>query len=179
MMTENIKVSDETYNRLGAHAVGFESPERVIERLLDHYEGKDDTAGEPEKSLRKVHTSKASMLDRDNTKYNFQGRTYGKGRLVLAIITEYVKQNPDIAFDELSEIFPAGLQGAKGVFHTFAEANEVFRSTGHKRNFIKDGATIQLSDVEIAVSNQWGKGNIDNFISAADSLGFEITPFSD
>lgn len=38
-----IELSRETYNRLGKHVVGFESPESVISRLLDFYESRTTT----------------------------------------------------------------------------------------------------------------------------------------
>lgn len=42
-MTRNIEVSNETYSRLEKIAVGFDTPEAVIKRLLDQVEGKPDT----------------------------------------------------------------------------------------------------------------------------------------
>lgn len=36
----NIEVSENTYNRLSNHAEGFETPDNVIGRLLDFYEGR-------------------------------------------------------------------------------------------------------------------------------------------
>ncbi|NOH84777.1 hypothetical protein F0249_13225 [Vibrio sp. 03-59-1] len=38
----DIKISKELYKRLSTHSVGFETHERVIEKLLDHYEAKDN-----------------------------------------------------------------------------------------------------------------------------------------
>ncbi|WP_435248211.1 hypothetical protein ACMAZD_00875 [Vibrio sp. nBUS_14] len=38
----NIEISEEINQRLSAHRVGFETQEQVIERLLDHYETKDN-----------------------------------------------------------------------------------------------------------------------------------------
>lgn len=38
----NIDITEELYLRLGTHSVGFETPAQVIERLLDHYEAKDN-----------------------------------------------------------------------------------------------------------------------------------------
>lgn len=35
---KNIEMSEHIFNRLAKHAVGFETPEKVIERLLDAYE---------------------------------------------------------------------------------------------------------------------------------------------
>jgi len=38
-MSQTIRVSNETYRRLEKHAVGFDTPSNVIEKILDHYEG--------------------------------------------------------------------------------------------------------------------------------------------
>ena len=40
-----VKISTETYSRLEKHAVGFDSPSNVIDKILDHYEGTDPTPG--------------------------------------------------------------------------------------------------------------------------------------
>ena len=39
-----IRLSDELYERLGGHAVGFETPPKVIERILDQVEGVESAA---------------------------------------------------------------------------------------------------------------------------------------
>jgi len=40
-----VRISTETYSRLEKHAVGFDSPSNVIDKILDHYEGADPTLG--------------------------------------------------------------------------------------------------------------------------------------
>ncbi len=40
-----VRISAETYSRLEKHAVGFDSPSSVINKILDHYEGIDSTPG--------------------------------------------------------------------------------------------------------------------------------------
>jgi hypothetical protein len=50
-----VRISTETYSRLEKHAVGFDSPSNVIDKILDHYEGANPalgvTASEPEIGL--------------------------------------------------------------------------------------------------------------------------------
>lgn len=36
----NVEITENTYNRLGSHSIGFEKPESVIVRLLDFYENR-------------------------------------------------------------------------------------------------------------------------------------------
>jgi hypothetical protein len=39
VMSQVIRISDELYKRLEAHALGFDTPSNVIERILDAFEG--------------------------------------------------------------------------------------------------------------------------------------------
>ncbi len=40
-MSQVIRISDEIYSRLESHAVGFDTPQNIIEKLLDFYEVND------------------------------------------------------------------------------------------------------------------------------------------
>lgn len=75
--------------------------------------------------------------------------------------------------NSLTEVFPPKLQGSMGVFTTEADAKKIMVRGGHKRHFLKPNELITLKDATIAVSNQWGAGNIDNFIEAAKAAGFD------
>ena len=110
---------------------------------------------------------------KDSTKYVFDGITLGKGRLVLAVIKKFVQTHPNISLAELERAFPGNLQG-KCVFSTADHANAIYTSTGRKRHFVDPEDLIQLADGVIAVSSQWGIGNINRFIEYALSQGFDI-----
>ncbi len=111
----------------------------------------------------------------DTTKYLFEGKEYGKGRLVLAILKDYCSKNNKITYAELDQAFPKKCQGSSGVFAILDEANAVFASTGRKRHFLKPEEVIEIGDATIAVSNQWGIGNINRFIACANKVGYNIT----
>jgi hypothetical protein len=110
---------------------------------------------------------------KDNTQYLFQGNTYGKGRLVLAIIKHHVEINPMISFSALEKDFPQKTQGSNGVFATIEEARDK-ADTGRKKHFIKPNEEIKLLDTTIAVCNQWGIGNINKFIGIAKEKSYII-----
>lgn len=110
----------------------------------------------------------------DTTKYLFNQSKLGKSRLVLEVIKFYVDNHEEVSFSELASIFPLNLQGTLGVFKTIEEATEIYNTTGHKRHFIKPNEQIKLSDCVIAVSNQWGIGNITGFINHAKKLDYTI-----
>ncbi|SHI16351.1 hypothetical protein [Desulfofustis glycolicus] len=166
-MEKVITISEELYRRLEKHVAGFgDSPQSVIERILDFYEGKNL----PTERL----FSGPDMGDRDFSKFDFKGNAYGKGRLVLAIVKDYVQNHPGLNFGDLSEIFPKHLQGSHGVFNKESIANDIYQRTGHKRYYIKPEELIQLSDERIAVCSQWGKTNIYKLLRHVESLGYEI-----
>lgn len=119
----------------------------------------------------------------DQTKYKLEGvsESLGKGRLVQAVIREYVRQNPSVTYEELLKVFPASLRGVKrsssywGCLNLLKDARELYEDTGYKRHFMKGCDIIKLKDGnEVVVSSQWGIGNINMFINAANKLGFNI-----
>lgn len=111
---------------------------------------------------------------RDTTKYLFNGDQLGKSRLVLEVIKFYIKTHPEITYSELVSKLPLNLQGNLGTFATIEKANTIYNQAGHKRHFIKPDEQIKLADCTIAVSNQWGIGNIRGFIDQAKLLGYKI-----
>ena len=111
---------------------------------------------------------------KDTQKYIFNELQLGKSRLVLEVIKSYIANHPEITFHDLAYQFPLNIQGIQGTFTTIEEANEIYAQTGHKRNYIKPEEQLKLSDCTIAVSNQWGIGNINGFIDVARKLGYEI-----
>ena len=54
---------------------------------------------------------------KDTTKYSFKEyKNLGKGRLVLEVVRDHAKNNPDISFDDLAKVFPPELRPVYGVF---------------------------------------------------------------
>ena len=167
-MSHVIRIPSEIYSRLEQHAKGFDTPANVIEKLLNYYEGVSE-----KKSTQHIE-KKANY--RDTTKYKFNDSLYGKGRLVLAVIKQYVSDNPDLTYDDLQSAFPKKLQGSIGVFNKLSYVISRYGDKNHKRHFIKDDEVIGLSDCHIAVSTEWGAGNINNFIEQAKAHGYSIQP---
>ncbi len=110
---------------------------------------------------------------KDSTKYIFNGITYGKGKLVLAVLKQHCERNPTISYVSLELDFPKKCQGSKGVFASLKKAKEI-ASTDRKRHFINPDEVIKIFDDSIAVSNRWGIGNINIFIKKAIELGYII-----
>lgn len=114
------------------------------------------------------------VKNKDYTKYRFNQQVYGKSRLVLAVIKDYIQRNPSTTFSQLEKILPPSLQG-KDTFTTESRARQIFQDTGYKRHFLEPDELIALSDATIAVSTQWGVKNIGNFIDHFQKkLGYVI-----
>jgi len=167
-MSQVIRIPQELYSKLGRHAEGFETPAQVIERILEHYEGKKHTSETSFKPL-------SQKRKKDITKYTFNNHTYGKGRLVHAIIKFYINDNK-CSFKELSELFPKHLQGSIGVFNKIEYIKSKYATKDLKRHYLKPSELLVLGDnTTIAICDQWGIGNIDLFIDQAISLGYQIS----
>jgi len=147
---KKIEITEELYDALAQLAGGFDTPADVIRRLLDSY--------------RREKAGSNATGKKDTTKYMFQGQLVGKGRFVQEIVTEYVKEHPAITYDELKAVFPDRAQGSLGVF---TEINK-----GNTKRFFKE--SIKLSDSIILVCNQWGIGNIGNFLTIAEKLNYDV-----
>jgi hypothetical protein len=130
---------------------------------------------------------KLTKNGKDRSVYNFMGIPYNKGRLVNAVIREYVRLNPNLTYADLEKAFPKKIQGSYGVFATkedaeneYAEAKLKNYDKAKKRyNFTNSYDWIQLGNVSIVTSIDWGILNIPKFIDKANSLNsnFKIVKF--
>lgn len=103
--------------------------------------------------------------NKDRSKFEFLNVEYNKARLVNAVVSNYIQNNPNTSYDQLEKLFPPILQnGSTGTFTTKENANEIFEKSGYKRFYIKPTELINLSDATIATSTQWGIDNIMNFV---------------
>lgn len=115
--------------------------------------------------------------NRDYSKYIFEGKTYGKGKLVLAVVQKYVADNPTVTFDDLQKTFPDLLQGSKGVVRLYDSVSPEDRGENGaiKRYYVNNDEIIKLNGLKVLVSDQWGAGNVEKFIeNAINNLNFDI-----
>jgi len=88
---------------------------------------------------------------RDTKKYIFEGKKYGKGPFVLAVIKHYIaKRKPTIT--ELKTVFPDELITRYCVFTDLKTALE--KSKDKKRYFIKEDQIFVVGGKKYAVTNQ-------------------------
>lgn len=110
---------------------------------------------------------------RDKTRYLFNGKLYLKNRLVLAVVSDYVKRYQFITRNELIAKFPKSLQGSLGVIELVEIAEQ--RKDYDIRFFAKKDEILSLSDGKICVCSQWGILNIPRFVRYANEyLGYDI-----
>ena len=111
-------------------------------------------------------------VQRDKTRYMFNGNVYLKNQLVLAVIKDYVSKNQVITCNELKTIFDKSLQGSIGVVEYEIIAKQ--RKDYQVRFFEKEDEILRLFDGNMLVCSQWGILNISNFIKRAEQLGYKI-----
>jgi len=117
---------------------------------------------------------KASTVkgERDRTVYQFNGETYKKGPLVLAVIRQYVRENPKVNYVSLKKAFPDELLKGYGVFQTYDKAMDI--SKVRKRFFLNDNQLVRLPEGNIAICSQFAVDTISPFLSNARKLGYKI-----
>ena len=111
-------------------------------------------------------------VQRDKTRYMFNGNVYLKNKLVLAVIKDYVSKNQTITCNELKTVFDKSLQGSIGVVENEIIAKQ--RKDYQVRFFGKEDEILRLVDGNMLVCSQWGILNISNFIKRAEQLGYKI-----
>lgn len=129
-------------------------------------------------SYQKMKTGREEKTVKDYTKYRFMGKTYGKSRLVLAVVKQYVEDNQSATFEKLNEAFPDELQGSLGIVRRIEDVSDKYKGNGGvKRYFVGENEIIHLNSGEqVIVCTQWGASRIEEFIkNAFYGLGYEIS----
>ena len=135
------------------------------------------------KKIKELEEPKPSPLPPESRskKYIFNGAEYGIGRIVLTIIMEYMKKNKNVTLDELQKIFSGELQRCKkykffkadNIVEEYPEAERINKDSKKERFFMKDAISLN-NGKKVVVCREWGKDNIDQFITKAEKLGFKI-----
>ena len=125
----------------------------------------------------KVKVVRDSAPGKDFSKYAFEGNTYGKSRLVLAVVKKYVEDYQPTTFEELEKAFPSALQGSLGVVKIIDDVSDKYKGIGGvKRYFVNENEIIYLpSGEQVIVCTQFGAQNTEKFVEHATSvLGYKI-----
>ena len=112
---------------------------------------------------------------RDKTKYLFNNKLLGKGRLVFEVVKQFIEVNQQLTFEEIQKKFPSNLQGSTGVLNTLDFVNQKYNGSKKKRHFIDKNDILTSADgIAFLVSTEWGIGNINKFVELARSENFDI-----
>ena len=110
---------------------------------------------------------------KDISKVYFDGNAYNKCKFVLALVRQYVEDNPNIKLDELKKAFPDKLNARYGVVQKEEYAKE--KNQRYRRFFSKPDQLIRLKDNTIvSVCSDFGKINIVPVIKRGIQLGYNI-----
>lgn len=116
----------------------------------------------------------ARKSEKDFTQYIFKNNMYNKRKLVLAVISSWINENHPKEINQIIQVFPQEIHSG-GLFVKFEEANRTYQRQGIQRHFLNENETIKLPNGEVyAISNQWGKGNIEKLINKAREIGYKI-----
>lgn len=116
----------------------------------------------------------ARKSSKDYTQYLFDGETYNKRRLVLAIVRKWIAENNPKSLKDIYKVFPESAPHGRFIV-TVDVAKEQYSSSGIARYFTKDDEIIEMPDGQkYAVINQWGKGSLAEFLVEAKKAGYEV-----
>ncbi|MHB9954807.1 hypothetical protein [Vibrio campbellii] len=112
----------------------------------------------------------SKYVDKDYSVYSYKGNTYNKRHLSYALLSDWIDKHQPQSLDKLQEAFGGALR--KSVFALVSDIPE----KRYKRFHIKEEHQIELESGEvIAISNQWGMGNIFKLIERVKQDGFDVT----
>ena len=127
------------------------------------------------KEYEKVKVVRDVAPSKDFSKYIFEGNTYGKSRLVLAVVKKYVKDNRPTTFDELESAFPSHIQGSLGVVRRIEEVSDKYKGVGGVKRYFVDDVIVLASGERVIVCTQFGAPNTEKFVDhAVNDLGYTI-----
>ncbi|MDM3270426.1 MULTISPECIES: hypothetical protein [Citrobacter] len=120
-----------------------------------------------EKRVEQIASSQKS--DRDYSEYKYKGLVFNKRKLALELFTDWIAKHNPSDFSELKSKLSEILKS-----RTIALADHI--PEGRKNRFhMNDDAMIELPSGElVAISNQWGLGNIERLVDFVRRDGFNI-----
>ena len=117
----------------------------------------------------------------DTTKYSFDGKeNLGKGQLAVSIIEKYMKEHPNLSYEELKETFPDSLMGNSLKLIGLIVKEEDVKNAPYSYQkkaygfFKAERRYKDVNGVEFFVSNYWNITNIQNIIDFAEQQGWIV-----
>ena len=118
---------------------------------------------------------------KDTTKYSFDGKeNLGKGQLAVSIIEKYMKEHPNLSYEELKDIFPDSMLGnSLKLIGLIVKEDDVKNAPYSYQKkaygyFKPERRYKDVNGVDFFVSNNWNITNIQNIIDFAKQQGWII-----
>ncbi len=106
---------------------------------------------------------------RDFTRYLLDGVYYGKARYVQAVLRKFIESNQHLTLAQLQKKFPREIQGNLEMV-----LNKKSPKATKKNYFVNANDLIPLEQgIEVVITRQWGKSNIDRFLNLIPDLGLD------
>lgn len=123
--------------------------------------------------LKKVENH--SVATKDTTRFSFNGsQFYPKKRFVLAVVKQYIKEHPNVTYNELERVFPSSIiSRRRGVIRPLSVVQEWMKNNSDlsSRYFLESDELITLNDgLQYTVYNQWGLKQFNKFLEIAQSM---------
>ena len=123
----------------------------------------------------KKKPERPQTASKDFSKYLFEGKTYGKSRLVLAVVKKYVEDHHPTTFDKLESAFPSSIQGSLGVVRRIEDVSDKYKGIGGVKRYFVDDVIYLASGEQVIVCTQFGATNTEKFVDhAVNALGYTI-----
>ena len=111
----------------------------------------------------------SQKYEKDYSEYKYNGVIYNKRKLALELFTDWINKNKPADFNELKNKLGAVLKS-----RTIALVDQISKER-ENRFHIQEDCLIELPSGElIAISNQWGIGNINRLLDFVRRDGFII-----
>lgn len=141
-----------------------------IQQVLPLPEAKDyQIRAQKKAEERRENHKKAST--KDYSSYLFNGETYNKRKLVLEVIKYHVEDKKISCLNNLIIDFPEELRKGRKLYKSY---EDVIHTNDNKRYFTELHQVLKFGDENYVISNQWGAGNIQDFLNQAQKLGYKI-----
>lgn len=120
-----------------------------------------------EKRIEQIASSQQS--ERDYSEYKYNGVIYNKRKLALALFTDWIEKHKPTDFKDLKDKLSSVLKNRTIVLAD--QISEEIRSRFH----LQEDCLVELTSGErIAISNQWGIGNIERLLDFVREDGFIV-----
>lgn len=111
----------------------------------------------------------------DKTHYLFNGKgNYGKGRLSLEIVKQFVQDNPNLSYNQLQDTIPLPIRSLDEIQLWKQTTKEQSKNSRWFEE--KDDLMVSNDGIVFAFTNQIGRGNIDKIIDFGIRQGYSIEP---